>query len=247
MRTVTLRREQIFQGPLILVNASHPLADGPEPELSPADALHPQILLARQAALLLAACIHAAGGQRTIVPVSGWRSRAEQQTIWDDTWAKEGEAFTRQYVALPGCSEHQTGLAIDLGAQADHIDFIRPHFPHDGPCGQFRKLAADYGFIQRYRREKESITGIAEEPWHFRYVGAPHARLMEDNGLCLEEYADFLRQGPRTCTLPNGERVRVSWLPCPGKTVEAELPSPCCQVSGDNADGFILTAWGTAS
>ncbi len=244
MRTITLSRTQTAQGPLILVNAAHPLADAPGPELSPPDGNRPQILLERQAARLLDACVRAAGGWKDIVPVSGWRSLAEQRKIWADTWDKEGADFTRKYVALPRCSEHQTGLAIDLAQAAEHIDFIRPHFPDEGACGQFRRLAADYGFIQRYRREKEAVTGIGSEPWHFRYVGAPHARLMEDNGLCLEEYADFLRQGPKQCALSNGRRVTVSYLPCPGKETELTArENACLQISGHNDGGFIVTLW----
>ena len=123
------------------------------------------------------------------------------------------------------------------------MDFIRPDFPDEGPCGAFRRLAARYGFILRYRREKEAVTGIGEEPWHFRYVGAPHAALMEEHGLCLEEYGDFLRAGPQRRVLSNGRRVEVSWLACPGESVEAELPEGICQLSGDNGEGFILTAW----
>lgn len=243
MRTVTLRRELTGWGPLVLVNPTHPLTQGQTPELIAPDSRCPQVQLERRTAHLLNACIQAVGGRNAIVPVSGWRSREEQQWIWDDTWAKEGEAFTRRYVALPGCSEHQTGLAIDLGERAEQIDFICPSFPDRGPCGAFRRLAAEYGFVQRYRREKESVTGIGAEPWHFRYVGTPHAQLMEENGLCLEEYGDFLRNGPKTCTLPNGRTVQVSWLACPGETVEAELPEHCCQLSGDNDGGFILTVW----
>lgn len=243
MRPLRLRREQTCQGPLVLIDRAHPLQEGAPPELVPVDRLHPQVLLERRAARLLAACIRSVGGGRTIVPVSGWRSRAEQQAIWDDTRAREGDAFTRQYVALPGCSEHQTGLAMDLGRAADHIDFIRPDFPDDGVCGVFRRAAADYGFLQRYTREKEALTGISEEPWHFRYVGVPHARLMAEHDLCLEEYVPFLQERPRTCRLGNGSRARVSWLPCPGGAVEAELPEGCCQISGDNMGGFIVTAW----
>lgn len=248
MRTITLNRPQTAQGPLILVNAAHPLADTPGPELLPPDERRPQILLERQAARLLDACVRAAGGWQAIVPVSGWRSLEEQRQIWADTWDREGEAFTRKYVALPRCSEHQTGLAIDLAQAAERIDFIRPHFPNDGACGQFRRLAADYGFIQRYRREKEAVTGIAEEPWHFRYVGAPHARLLEENGLCLEEYADFLRGGPKRCSLPNGRRVTVSYLPCPGEETELAAPeNTCLQISGSNDGAFIVTAWEAVS
>ena len=139
---------------------------------------------------MLADCIRAGGGEGQIVPVSGWRSREEQQRIWDDTLAKEGEAFTRQYVACPGCSEHQTGLAIDLGLAAPHIDFIRPDFPDTGVCRAFREQAGKYGFILRYPAGKEHITGIAHEPWHFRYVGTPHSAIMTRLGLTLEEYLE---------------------------------------------------------
>ena len=177
------------------------------------------------------------------MPVSGWRSQAEQQAIWEDTLQSRGEAFTRQYVAVPGCSEHQTGLAIDLGRAAPEIDFIRPDFPEEGACGRFRHLAPRYGFIQRYRREKESLTGIACEPWHYRYVGTPHALLMEREDLCLEEYLDWVRTAPRTCRLEHGRSARVFYVPCAGDETELRLPEGCCQVSGDNRGGFVVTVW----
>ena len=246
MRTLVLSREEHTQGPLVLVNTAHPLSPGWDPELTPVDSRFPQVRLERRAAHVLSACVQAAGGWGTIVPVSGWRSREEQRAIWEDTWSTEGEAFTRRYVAPPGCSEHETGLAIDLAERAEHIDFIRPDFPDRGPCGVFRRLAARYGFLQRYRPEKEDLTGIGAEPWHFRYVGTPHAQLMEDHGLCLEEYAAFLAEGPRLCTLSNGRNVRVSRLPCPEERVEVQVPEGCCQVSGDNQGGFIITMWGDA-
>ena len=243
MRTLTLRREQTAQGPLILVNPSHPLRPAPPPELTAPDSRFPDIVLERRTAGLLTACIRAAGGTEDIVPVSGWRSRGEQQSIWDSAWANRGEDFTRRYVALPGCSEHQTGLAIDLGKRAERVDFLCPGFPDQGGCGAFRRLAARYGFILRYRKEKEAVTGIGAEPWHFRYVGVPHAALMEERGLCLEEYGGFLRTGPKRRVLSNGRRVEVFWLACPGESVEVELPEGCCQISGDNDGGFILTVW----
>lgn len=120
MRTVSIPREQIFQGPLVLVNRAHPLHEKERSALTSVDPHHPDILLESRARQLLSACIQKAGGQREIVPVSGWRSQQEQQRIWDDSMAEHGETFTRQYVALPGCSEHQTGLAIDLGKAAGY-------------------------------------------------------------------------------------------------------------------------------
>ena len=106
MRAARYSRRQMRSGPLVLVNRQHPLAEEPRQLLTAADERYPNILLERQAARLLAACIQAAGGAREIVPVSGWRSQAEQQAIWEDTLQRRGEAFTRQYVAVPGCSEH---------------------------------------------------------------------------------------------------------------------------------------------
>ena len=244
MRTVCLPGARVFTGPLVLVNRQHPLRCGTGDTLTAVDDRHPEIRLDRQAARLLSACIQKVGGGAEIVPVSGWRSQAEQQQIWDDTLSESGPDFTRKYVAYPGCSEHQTGLAIDLGRAAGHIDFIRPAFPYDGTCGAFRRAAASYGFIERYRRGKESLTGIAPEPWHFRYVGAPHARLMEENGLCLEEYTDFLRERPRSCPLPDGRLAQVFYVPCAGEETEIQLPDGCCQISGDNVGGFVVTAWG---
>ena len=157
--------------------------------------------------------------------------------------AENGEDFTRKFVAAPGCSEHQTGLAIDLALRAEDIDFIRPDFPYDGVCGRFREIAPDYGFIERYPAGKEYITGIAAEPWHFRYVGRPHARLMRDMGLTLEEYVEFLRGYPypgRLLSTSNGGYDALIGFACSYEPEEHRAP---CQVSGNNVDGYILTLW----
>lgn len=247
MRTVVCPREAVHQGPLIIVNREHPLQDCSGLQLVSVDARFRSILLERRAAQLLQSCIHAVRGSREIVPVSGWRSRQEQQAIWDDTLKKHGLKFTEDYVALPGCSEHQTGLAIDLGRDAKYIDFIRPAFPYDGVCGAFRKLAVQYGFLQRYERGKEAITKVAFEPWHFRYVGTPHAQLMQDHGLCLEEYPAFLQEKPRYCSLSGGRMAEVFYVPSTAEQTPIELPDGLVQISGDNIAGFIVTVWGRIS
>ena len=79
MRTVSIPREQIFQGPLVLVNRAHPLHEKERSALTSVDPHHPDILLESRARQLLSACIQKAGGQREIVPVSGWLSQQEQQ------------------------------------------------------------------------------------------------------------------------------------------------------------------------
>ena len=91
------------------------------------------------------------------------------------------------------------------------------------------------------------MTGIAHEPWHFRYVGHPHARIMAEYGLCLEEYIGLLRQYRH-----NGEHLWFSEKPRRFEIyfVPEELFGPdtapacgCYQVSGNNVDGFIVTVW----
>ena len=232
---------------LILVNAAHPLSPGPAPDLVPVDEAHPHILLERRAARLLGACIQAVGGVGAIVPVSGWRSQAQQQAIWDQTWMEEGEVFTRQYVARPGCNEHQTGLAIDLGLAAPHIDFIRPHFPEDGVCGAFRRLAPRYGFVLRYPAGKEAVTGIAHEPWHFRYVGVPHGAAMTALGLTLEEYLAFLTQypvgGKPFVFEGEGRSFQLSYCAGPASALPPPEEGEHRLVSADNRGGRILTRW----
>ena len=173
---------------LILVNSRHAYSQDTEQDLIPVHEDYPNILLEREAAHALSLIMEQLDGWRLIVPVSGWRSLEEQLTIYGESIQENGPEFTGKFVAMPGHSEHQTGLAIDLGLRQPEIDFIRPAFPYEGICQRFRELAPAYGFIERYPADKEHITGIAHEPWHFRYVNTPHSEIMAFKGLTLEEY-----------------------------------------------------------
>lgn len=175
---------------LILVNRAHRMYGKPDDLMSVSDA-YPDIMLRRAAGQALQELMKAAGCGGQIVPVSGYRSQKEQEEIYESSLAENGPEFTEKYVALPGCSEHQTGLAIDLALKQACIDFIRPHFPYDGICGVLRALASAYGFVERYPAGKEAVTGIAHEPWHFRYVGCPHAGIMSAQNMTLEEYVEY--------------------------------------------------------
>lgn len=248
MIALTLPESQIHTGSLILVNHRYGYREASHRALTPVCEGVPEILLERQAVALLGNLMDQIQGWRSIVPVSGWRSLAAQQQIWDDSMGENGKDFTETYVALPGHSEHQTGLAIDLGLKQEYMDFIRPDFPYSGICQTFRQRAAGFGFVERYPKGKEGVTGIGHEPWHFRYVGVPHAAIMTNLGITLEEYTDFLRQ------FPYGERpyryckdnlaVTVSYAAAVGDTTRLELDgaSPY-SVSGNNVDGFIITEW----
>lgn len=121
---------------------------------------------------------------------AGYRSIGYQQKLWDDRLythrqqgLSEAEArnATAQYVAVPGASEHHTGLAFDVTVPGES-------FPLTDQAKWLSANCWEFGFIIRYTEEKQNITGINAEPWHIRYVGQPHARIMRDNNWCLEEY-----------------------------------------------------------
>ncbi|MCI8788150.1 MAG: M15 family metallopeptidase [Lachnospiraceae bacterium] len=247
MKKITLTTDAIHQGDLILVNPAHGLKAETQERLIPILESAPSVLLQERAAQALERLMAAIDGWQGIAPVSGWRSFQEQNQIWDSTVRESGLEFTKKYVAVPGHSEHQTGLAIDLGLRQEHIDFICPDFPDIGICQTFREQAAAHGFILRYPAGKETVTGIAHEPWHFRYVGVPHATFMARAGLTLEEYLCLLRQypygGPPLETWEAEKEYRIHHIKAPaGITLELS-ETKGHSVSGDNVDGFILTEW----
>lgn len=220
-----------MRGHIFLVNPSHPLPAPLMPSsLSPALPGH-AVMLESECAAALAELIKSIGAEEQIIPVSGWRSHEEQLSLWNETLGTHGEEFTRQYVALPGCSEHETGLAIDLALNTGgEIDFIRPYFPYGGICGRFRQKAAEFGFIERYTHGKEHITHISAEPWHFRYVGVPHAAYIASNGLTLEEYIELLSSNP-------GEWIHgAAFIPD-----NEAIPQGEFAVEDSNAGGVIIS------
>lgn len=249
MKTIELEPNQVHRGTLLLVNSEHPFYDSQMNGLVNADARTPDILIRRDAANILQLILQHILAKGQIIPVSGYRSAAEQTEIFKDSLRDNGEEFTRKYVAQPNHSEHQTGLAIDLGLNKGKIDFICPHFPYEGICERFRQTAPKHGFIERYAKEKESITGIGHEPWHFRYVGYPHSEIMVENQLAMEEYMEFIKkytpEHPLVHEQKNGRKTWVYYVPQDKeKTVVAIPETTAYQVSGNNMDGYIVTLWG---
>lgn len=93
-------------------------------------------------------------------------------------------------VAVPGTSEHELGLAVDL---VDSSYWVLDEAQEHTPAQQWLMAHAwEYGFILRYPSDKSSYTGIIYEPWHYRYVGTDLARILHESGLCLEEYLNTL-------------------------------------------------------
>ena len=122
---------------------------------------------------------------------SARRSIAAQQQIVDDFTVKYGEDYVKRYVAVPGFSEHHTGLALDLYLIIDGKDVYENEDMVEYPeiWARIHEKLPDYGFILRYLEDKEAVTGYSYEPWHIRYVGSPDiAKEIAEKGLTLEEY-----------------------------------------------------------
>ena len=120
----------------------------------------------------------------------GYRTAEEQQEILDDkiqTYINQGysqsraEKTAKEWVALPGTSEHQLGIAVDINADKSKCS-------NEDVYGWLAENAYKYGFVLRYPLGKQKITGTSYEPWHYRYVGKEVAREIYEREICLEEY-----------------------------------------------------------
>ena len=122
----------------------------------------------------------------------GYRTAEEQQKILDDkiqAYINEGysraraEKTAKEWVALPGTSEHQLGIAVDINADKSKCS-------NEEVYTWLTENAYKYGFILRYPMGKQEITGTSYEPWHYRYVGVEAAKDIYEQGICLEEYME---------------------------------------------------------
>ena len=129
-------------------------------------------------------------GIKNIWAQSTYRSIEYQKGLYDKSINKylkqgksqeEAQKLTDEYINRPGTSEHHLGLAVDF----NNVD---EGFENTKAYEWLLENASNYGFVLRYPKEKEDITGIEYEPWHWRYVGPEHAKKMKEQNLCLEEY-----------------------------------------------------------
>lgn len=125
-----------------------------------------------------------------LIGVSGFRSYKRQQAIYNNNLLKKGFEHTNKYSARPGRSEHQTGWAIDISCSSAGGNLTEDFI--ETPEGQWvKENCYRFGFIVRYPKGKEDITGYSYEPWHVRYVGYDLARFLYDNELTLDEYYGY--------------------------------------------------------
>lgn len=177
-------------------------------------------------------------GYCPLMIVSGYRDKEAQQKYYDGYVVNESD---KDYVELPGYSDHHTGLGFDVKI-----------YDKDGSSYSYGRYAKEraawivenyeyYGFIMRYPANKGNVTGIAGESNHFRYVGLPHSVYITDNNICLEEYLALIKnrsyENPLKITA-DGTEYSV-WY-CGGESVFVPKDKEYT-VSGDNLGGFIVT------
>ncbi|RGS80996.1 D-alanyl-D-alanine carboxypeptidase family protein [Coprococcus sp. AF21-14LB] len=178
---------------MTLVNAENPMQEGYVPELAEVEnGYSVDARIAEDLNAMLAAA-RADGCQPQIC--SAYRSVEKQVQVFNDTvnsWISQGSSFwdayqrTTQEVALPGTSEHGIGLAVDIvSSQYAELDAKQAETME---AQWLQEHCYEYGFILRYPPEKQSLTGIIYEPWHYRYVGREMAQKIKESGLTLEEY-----------------------------------------------------------
>jgi D-alanyl-D-alanine carboxypeptidase len=120
--------------------------------------------------------------------VSGYRSYDTQTALYAFNVRSKGEAHATRYSAVPGASEHQTGLALDVTAESVRYRLL-PAFADTKEGRWLAAHAHEFGFVIRYPKGKEQITGYAFEPWHIRYIGRRTALTVQTYHVTLEELA----------------------------------------------------------
>ena len=166
---------------VVLVNPWNPVTEDFQLQLTKVEGYQVDATCADALQEMMAACRKAGLSVRI---TSAYRDLKKQQSVWEDyrkNYMAQGysyaqaEKLTAGYVAVPGTSEHHTGLGIDLGSGTKTYAWLAEH------CWE-------YGFILRYPEDKTEKTGFNYEPWHFRYLGKPLAKAVHESGLTLEEY-----------------------------------------------------------
>lgn len=132
-------------------------------------------------------------GLRKIIVDSGYRSFEYQKVVFDKSVVEKGLEETLRLVSLPGSSEHQTGLAIDI-AYMDNGVYIEKTSGVDPEIMWLKENAHKFGFILRYPEGKEDVTNIQYERWHYRFVGVEMATILYAEGITLDEYYERVEQ-----------------------------------------------------
>lgn len=240
-RQIEISPERVYQGTLILVNKDHPVRPSSvQPDLvdlSEQEELRAVVVLLDNAARLsqrvaedFAGMVRAAvdEGVNRFAVTSGYRDHDEQEALYQE--------MGTDYALPPGYSEHNTGLALDIGSTQGDMNHA--------PEGEWlRQHAWEYGFVQRYPEDKVAITGIEYEPWHYRYVGLPHSAIMQQKGMVLEEYWDYVEEQGSLSATVDGQVFELYYYSISDTTTIPVPSGRLYDISGNNRGGVLVTVF----
>jgi len=219
---------------LLLVNPTYAIPNHIYGNLVPISnyvtTLNPEILLNQDALAMLRIMFNSAedAGFTQFRVTQGFRTQEYQQNLYDQM-AGTGLAAT------PGHSEHQVGLAVDISYHGVNIG-------NSVQGTWLMNYSYRYGFILRYPQHKTHITGVPFEPWHYRYVGQPHAYFMTRSDMVLEEYLAFLRANREITIFFEGVEFSIFYLAHEDEVLE--IPDGYqFWASHDNTGGIIVTVY----
>jgi len=193
------------------------------------------------------AAMHAEDGTHGLQLISAYRpydyqhnlfERKVRELISQGHSATSADELAAKSLQRPGASEHQTGLALDVTITGQ----LTQDFASTMAGQWLAENSHRFGFIVRYPQHKTEITQIIYEPWHLRYVGVPHAQIIWENGITLEEYMQFIAAGPYIvwCNNINGAYYLVTFSqfwPAPPPQGLAGISS----ASHGGGIGYIMT------
>lgn len=239
IKEITINKNEIYKGHLLLINQDYPIKHlVNEDYLDKINYRDQELLIDSIVKRNLLKILSNIDGLDKILCTDSYRTKEMQRDLYNNSLIENGKEFTEKYVAKVDCSEHQSALAIDLALNKPNIDIIRPSFPNFGISKEFKDICANYGFIERYKEEKKSITKIAAEEWHFRYVGYPHSKIIKDLGLCLEEYIVYLKSFNQNNPLVF-EDYSIYYIKY-NNYLKISITKNT-SISGNNIDGIIIT------
>lgn len=238
---MTFDRVQVHSGKLLLINGDYPLAsNGRAKDLVTISAVQAaelglrlennELTLSEEVLQSLQTMFAAASkeGVNGFLLTSGYRSLEQQATLYEQSGS--------DYALPAGNSEHNSGLAIDISSVNGKMESAEE--------GEWlRKHAAQYGFILRYPPNKQHITGIQYEPWHFRYVGNPHSTIMLENDWVLEEYVQYIASNPHLEVNVQGQQYSIDYYDYELDEFIQLYADNDYMISGDNVRGIIVTSW----
>ena len=188
----------------ILINKQHKVGSDYEPEnlVIPSGCDYQMEQTAANALSDMLAAARA-DGYSDLILYSGYRTYSSQKNKFEtrtQRYLNEGysqaqaEEKAGEYIAPPGSSEHHTGLAADVCSSkiVSKFGYLDDSFDSTEEYKWLREHCAEYGFIMRYRKDAEDITGFLYEPWHYRYIGVEHAKACTELSITYEEYYEML-------------------------------------------------------